>query len=410
MTEHEDADTAFGTTGQVPPARRGSRDERRESTLRALATGQDAHCAYCGEPLPPLPPRGGRPTPYCPPDPERYGNWGAKTISCAMLDEHREIWTRVYGADQPMTHLDVHALDERLAALRSVLDPTREEIAALQAHASSELATALTARGSAEAERDHAAEQARAALADRDRAAADAAEARTETDTARTEQSAAQQRAEQAAQDRDQALADKAAAERVAEQAQSDRQNALDQAAAAHQRITDLQNALAEQRSGALEQQDRLRREHDQASRQLHEQLTAVHEQRMREQETEHAERLAAAQAGADERIAELTDRLTAATRGYAESLGPLHEQLTTVREQLTGRTATATAAQRRFEELRDGLRHALDSQPRVEDADHGETLRQKLRALLPETTPVPDGAADDLAAPDPDRPSPPRN
>lgn len=375
-TEHEDADTAVASAGQVPPARRGSRDERRESTLRALAAGQDARCAYCGEPLPPLPPRGGRPTPYCPPDPERYGNWGAKTISCAMLDEQREIWTRVYGPDQPMTHLDVHALDERLAALRCVLDPAREEVTALHEHVTRELDAALSARAAAETDRDHATEQARAAAAEREEAVAAAERAREAAEAARTEQAAAEQRADDATAERDRARTGQASAERTAEQARTDRQDALGQAAAAQQRITELQDAVATERAAHAERHDRLRGEHDQARRQLHDELTADRERRLRDQSTEHAERLAAVQTAADERIGELTARLTEATRAYADNLAPLHERIQALSDELAAQRGAATTARERLAGLHGELSEIL-----VPDA--GDAAWEHARTVL---------------------------
>ncbi len=360
----------------APPARRGSREERREATLRALAAGEEARCAYCGQPLPPLPPKGGRPTPYCPADPERYGQWGAKTITCAMLDEHREIWVRVYGTDQPMTQLDVHTLDQRLAALLAVLDPVRAEVAALQTHTTGELASALTARENAEAERHQAVEAAQAAQARSDQAVADAETARAEAAGAREAQAAAEKQAHDATAERDQAVAERGAAHQDAETARTDRQHALDQLAEAHQRVAELQATLASERASALERVDQLRREDEQARHDLRTSLTEQWQQRLAAQAEEFTQRLREAQTAADQRVAELTDQLTHSTQNYADSLAPLHAELATLRGQLAEQTTTATAAQRQLDQLRDNLTHAV-----AESADDG-SLRQRLRAL----------------------------
>ncbi|WP_344927441.1 hypothetical protein [Saccharopolyspora gregorii] len=361
---------------RTPPARRGSRDERRETTLRALAAGEDAACAYCGEPLPPLPPRGGRPTPYCAPDPDRYGQWGAKTISCAMLDEHREIWTRVYGPDQPMTHLDVHALDERLAGLTGVLDPVRTEVAALRQHATEQLATALTARATAEADRDDALEKSRAAEHDRDRARAEAAEAHEQAATARAAQETAEAERDQAVQDRDAAHADRDAARRDSAQAHADRQAALTQAAAAQQHITELNDARATERAAALDEQERLRHEADEERQRLRDELDQHWRQRLHDQEAALTERITATREAADARAAELTDRLTEATRSYAAGLAPLHAELAAERTAHAEQQAAAATARREHEEFRTALRQALTTEP-------GDELPARVRALL---------------------------
>ncbi len=398
MDGQGDAAVASAEDRVVPPARRGSRDQRRETTLRALAAGDEAYCAYCGQVLPPLPSRGGRPTPYCPADPQRYGNWGAKTITCAMLDEHREIWVQVYGPDQPMTQLDVHALDERMSAVLAVLDPVRTEVAALQQHATGELSSALDSRDTADAERRQAEKAARAAEAERDRAVADAERARAEVEAARGEQAAAAQQAEQALADRDQALSERRAAQEEAEAARTDRQHALDRVSAAHERITGLQSALAEERATALERLDELRRQEEQARQSLRAALTEEHEQRLREQSQDFTQRLRDLQRAADERVAELTEQLTSSTRGYAESLAPLHEEIGTLRRDLAARTAAATDAHRRLDALRDSLGHALD-------ATGDDEVRQRLRGIL-ERLPVADAHADDHAQPQDASPS----
>ncbi|MEU6132324.1 hypothetical protein ABZ805_24370 [Saccharopolyspora sp. NPDC047091] len=361
---------------RTPPTRRGSRDERREATLRALAAGQDAACAYCGEPLPPLPPRGGRPTPYCAPDPDRYGQWGAKTISCAMLDEQREIWTRVYGPDQPMTHLDVHALDDRLTALTGVLDPVRTEIAALQQHATEQLATALTARSTAEADRDDALEKSRAAEHDRDRARTETAEAREQVATARAAQEAAEAERDEAVQERDAACADRDAARRDSTRAQADRHTALAQAAAAQQHITELNDARATERATALDEQERLRREADEDRQRLRDELDRHWRQQLAEQEAELTRQLTATREAADTRAAELTDRLTEATRTYAAGLAPLHQELAAERAAHAEQHAAAATARREHEEFRAALRQSLTTEPAGE-------LPARVRALL---------------------------
>ncbi|MER7011817.1 hypothetical protein ABT324_10355 [Saccharopolyspora sp. NPDC000359] len=365
----------------APPARRGSREERRAATLRALSSGEEARCAYCDEPLPPLPPRGGRPTPYCPADPERYGQWGAKTITCAMLDEHREIWVQTYGPDQPMTQLDVHALDERLAALQSVLNPVQQEVAALQSHATGELAAALAARETAEAERDRAVQAARTAESEREQAVAAAEHARAKSEQAGAERAAAEERARQAVADRDQAIVERDEAQQAAETAHHDRQRALDQLTDAHERLTELHNTLASERAVGLERLDQLRREEEQARHALRTALLEEAEQRLRAQAEEHAQRLQDTQDSADRRIAKLTDQLAEATRDYATSLAPLHSQLETARSDAARLAAAETAARHQAAELRTGLAHALST------ADDDAALRKLLHGML-ETTP----------------------
>ncbi|MEV0052481.1 hypothetical protein AB0H34_18505 [Saccharopolyspora shandongensis] len=389
MDGQEDAAATSEDGRAVPPARRGSRDERREATLRALAAGEEAHCAYCGQALPPLPPRGGRPTPYCPADPDRYGHWGAKTITCAMLDEHREIWVQVYGPDQPMTHLDVHTLDQRLTALLAVLDPVRAEVAALQAHTTGELNTALTARETAEADRRHAVHAVRTAEAARDEALAQATQAREEAEAARTEQAAAAEQAGQAAAARDQALAERSAAHQEAEAARTDRQQALDQVAAAHQRIADLQTTLASERATALERLDQLRREEAQARQELRTDLAEEWQQRLTGQAEGFTQKLQDVQATADQRITELTSHLTQSTEAYAKSLAPLHDQVATLRSQLAEQTKASTSARQGLRELHDSLAHVLHH------ATADDTLREQLQTVLDGSTtpPTPDAS-----------------
>lgn len=346
-------------------------------TLRALAAGEEASCAYCGEVLPPIPSRGGRPTPYCPADAERYGQWGVKTITCAMLDEHREIWVQVYGPDQPMTHLDVHTLDERLAALHAVLDPVREEIASLQAHATTELGAALQARDAAEADRREAVEQARVATAKRDEAVVGAVSARDAAETARTAQAEATTQAAQAIQDRDKAITARNTAQQDAESARIDRQRALEQLNTAQQRVTELQNTLANERAIALEQLDQVRREEEQAREDQRTSLNEECEQRLRAQAEEFTQRLQAGQTAADRRITELADQLGEATRSYASSLAPLHDQIATLKAELTEQSAKAADARRQVDHLRENLAHGLDH---LTDAD---AIRELLQAAL---------------------------
>lgn len=380
MEYQQEGATAVGSDGRfVPPPRKGSRAERRDATLRALAAGEDATCAYCGEVLPPIPSRGGRPTPYCPADAERYGQWGAKTITCAMLDEHREIWVQVYGPDQPMTHLDVSTLDERLAALHAVLDPVCEEIVALQARATTELSAALQARDAAEDDRREAVEQARIAAAKRDEALVEAASARDEAETARTAQAEANTRVAQAVQDRDQAIAARHAARQDAETARIDRQRALEQLNTSQQRITELQNTLAGERTTALEQRDQVRREEEQARENQRTSLHEEYEQRLRAQAENFTQRLQAEQAAADRRITELADQLSEATRSYASSLAPLHDQLATLKAELTEQTAKADDARRQVDYVRSNLAGCLD----LTDTD---AIRELLQAALDRT------------------------
>lgn len=357
--------------------------------MRALAAGKQAYCAYCGSPLPPLPPKGGRPTAYCPADADRYGTWGAKTITCAMLDEHREIWVTVYGADQPMTELDVHALDERLTAAQTVLDPVRAELTALHNHVTGELAAALSARRVAEEQRDGAVAAAEAARAERDHAAAEAERAREQAADARERQSAAEKQAGEALAERDQALAARDAANREAEAAHADRQRALDQAAAAQQRIAELQDTLAGERATALERLDQLRRDEEQARVELRTTLTEQWEQRLATQAEQLTRRQHEIQTVADQRITDLTEQLTRSTEHYAASLAPLQDQLATLRREVAERSSAAATAADQLAQLRHDLGRLIDTataegtDPTTHPATDDGALRQRLRALL---------------------------
>ncbi|MBK0869750.1 hypothetical protein INP57_23320 [Saccharopolyspora sp. HNM0986] len=349
------------------PARRASREQRRETTLQKLTAGEQAHCAYCGEPLPPLPSRGGRPTPYCPADADRYGQWGAKTISCAMLDEHREIWVQVYGEQQPMTPFDLTALQQHLDRLNAAVDPVRTEVAALHSHASDQLEAALAARETAERERDEALEAARTATAERDQATDDAEQAREQAQAARAGQQDAERTAARATEDAESAR-DEAA------KATDDRAHALEQLNTANQRLTETQQTLADERAAALEQLD-------QARHSLRATLREEHEQQISAQREDFEARLKAAQDHADQRIAALTQQLTDATRGYADNLAPLHDKIDQLRGQLAEQTTAAAAERARFEQLHETLARSLDRVPADGQPDHD--LRRDLRTAL---------------------------
>ncbi|OAP22655.1 MULTISPECIES: hypothetical protein [Amycolatopsis] len=330
-----------------PPIRRGSREERREATVRALAAGDEAGCAYCGRPLPPIPRQGGRPTPYCPADPERYGRWGAKVVTCAMLDEQREIWVTVYGPDQPMTQLDTRALDEQLGSALSALDPLHAELSALRTHVTDQTAAALKAREEAEAARDEALEQVRVANAERAHAVTDAEEARAA-------EAAARKQSEVDREERDAALASAVAARKaqetalaVRDEAENNRQRALEQAAAAHDRVTALQREISALRATAVEDLEQARRTAAEAQQELRASLTVEHESRMREQEQRLREQAAEAdkrvrgvQLAADQRVAESAAQVSQATKAYAETLAPLHAELAELRARLSARQA----------------------------------------------------------------------
>lgn len=295
----------------VPPVRRGSRDERREATVRALADGREAHCAYCGHPLPPLSPRGGRPTPYCVADPERYGQWGAKVISCAMLDEHREIWVTVYGADQPMTSLDTQALETHLSGALTALNPLTEQIDALRTHITGQTTAALAAQADAEAARDVALEKERVARAEQagamaaaEHAVAEAEAARQRAEADHVELVAAAAMAAQAVKDRDDAIAARDEADRT-------RQRALEQVTATQDRIAALQTELAGERISALDRLEHANRAADRAQQALRAEL----EHRLREQAEAFDARAQAIQESADQRIAQFT--ATRSTRNW---------------------------------------------------------------------------------------------
>lgn len=345
--------------------------------MRAFTAGQDAFCAFCGRQLPPIPARGGRPTPYCPPDAERYGQWGAKVITCAMLDECREIWVGVYGADQPMTQADMHTLDGRAATLLAALDPVRDEVAALRARVTDETAAALAARADAERAQADAETQAREAMTERTRALDDAERARGQAEADRAELRAAQELADRAVKDKDQALARQSAAEQEKDKAVADRERALNQLTAAQERIAEIQDSLASERATALERFDRFRREEEQARQDLRTLLTEEFDKRLRTRAHEFDEQARSLRAAADQRVAELSGQLTEATQRYADALGPLHEQLNRLRAHLAEHAATASALRRQLDDLHTALNEALDQ------TTDDQPLRQHVAAVL---------------------------
>jgi chromosome segregation ATPase len=381
------------TNRPAAPARRGSREDRREATVRALASDKPAHCAYCGRRLPPIPPQGGRPTPYCPPDPDRYGRWGAKVITCAMLDEHREIWVGVYGPDQPMTALDTRVLDAHLADALTALDPLTTQLTSLRAQVNEHTTAALTARADAEAARDAALEQARTAQTDRvvaldtaARAAAQAEMAREQAEADRTAARAAQVAAAQAA-------ADRAAAFAARDKAEHTRQQALAQVSTTQDRVGALQAELAGERATTLERLEQARHDADRAQQNLRTTLTTQHESRLREQAEEFDTRARASQTAADHRVSELVTQLALATRSYADTLEPLHGQLGVLRAELAIQTATATDLRHRLDQVHTMLDRALE-------ATDPEQLRRLVAAVLdrPEPNRDPDQPVDGSA------------
>jgi chromosome segregation ATPase len=345
-----------------PPVRRGGRDERREATLRALTAGTGAQCAYCGRALPELSPRGGRPTPYCAPDPERYGNWGAKVITCAMLDEQREIWVHLYGP-QPITPLDLTALDGTLATALAALDPLRTVVGELSARVTGEAADALAAKETAEQQRQEALAEATRAIAERDQAQAEASAARQEAADAIAAKETAERHAAEALQARDQALAEQRAAEQVRDDAVRTKQEALDKVTQAQDRVADLQQMLERERQESAAQREQLRADHVRALQELQTSLAQRQDERLQAQAAEFRQQAQAAASAAEARIDALTSQLTAASQSYAESLAPLHRQLSDLRRELDAATAAAQAEQRRLADLRGdeaALRQAL--------------------------------------------------
>ncbi|WP_273941432.1 hypothetical protein [Kutzneria chonburiensis] len=305
-----------------PPVRRGSRDERREATLRALTAGIGAQCAYCGRALPELSPRGGRPTPYCAPDPERYGNWGAKVITCAMLDEQREIWVHLYGP-QPITPLDLTALDGTLATALAALDPLRTVVGELSTRVTGEASDALAAKASAEEQRQQARAEASQAIAERDQALAEASAARQEAADAIAARETAVRQASEALQARDQALADQRAAEQLRDDAVRTKQAALDKVTQSQDRVADLQQALERERQDSAAQREQLRAAHVQALQELQTSLAHRQDERLQSQATEFRQQAQSAATAAEARIDALTSQLTAASQSYAQSLAP---------------------------------------------------------------------------------------
>jgi hypothetical protein len=360
-----------------PPVRRGGRDERREATLRALTAGTGAQCAYCGRALPELSPRGGRPTPYCPADPERYGNWGAKVITCAMLDEQREIWVHLYGPDQPMTPMDLGALDGSLTTVLAALDPLRSVVGELSTRVTGEAADALAAKETAEEQRQEARAEADRATAERDRALAEASAARQEAADAIAAKEAAERAAAEALMARDQALAEQRAAEQVRDDAVRTKQEALDKVTQSQDRVADLQQVLERERRESAQQREQLRADHVQALQELQASLAQRQDERLQAQAAEFRQQAQAATKAAETRIDALTSQLATASQSYAESLAPLHQQLSDLRRDLDRATVATQAAQRGTADLRAALAQRLD-----EHTDEA-ALRQALHDLL---------------------------
>lgn len=365
----------------VPPVRRGSRDQRREATLRAFAAGLEAHCAYCGRQLPPLPPRGGRPTPYCSADSERYGHWGAKVITCAMLDENREIWVQVYGADQPMTQVDVDVLDDRVNALLAALDPVRTEVTALHARVGKETAAALEAKDAADQARQEAEERARVAESERAQAVAEAHQDRLQAGADRAALRAAEELAARAVKDKDKATDQERMAKKAKDKAEADRERALDQLAAAQDRIAEVQTDLAGERASALERLDQLRQEEAQTRQALRMTLTEAHDEELRARVKELTGQLEALRTATDQRVSELISELTDATRTYAASLGPLHERLGRLSSELDDQSTVADELREELDHLRDALRGLLDQSP--DEPDALELLRRRVAVIV---------------------------
>lgn len=366
-------------SARVAPRRHGSREERREATLAALGSGREAFCAYCGHRLPPVPPTGGRPTPYCPAEADRYGRWGAKVITCAMLDEHREIWVRVYGPAQPMTTLDTHTLERRADDLTAAVRPLLTELAALRTRAGEELRAALHTAAEAEKARDQAVHDARAANDEKLLALQDARQARQAATEAAAAAKADQVRAARAVTERDTAIAERDLAVTDRDTARADQQAALNSLTEAHRDVTDLQNTLAAERAGVLDTLQRTRREADTARDRLRVELETTHRQRV----AELTNRLDAQRVDTDRRVAELSQQLTTATNAYAGALAPLHQHIATLERRLSDQQAHTRAADERLTRVHTTLEALL-----ADDTEESP-LRERLHAVLGEATPV---------------------
>ena len=349
----------------IPPTRRGGRDERREATLRALTAGMGAQCAYCGRALPELSPRGGRPTPYCAAEPARYGNWGAKVITCAMLDEQREIWVHLYGP-QPITPMDLGALDGSLTTVLAALDPLRSVVGELSTRVTGEAADALAAKETADEQRAEARAEADRAIAERDHALAEASTARQETADALAAKEAAERAAVDALTARDQALSDQRAAEQVRDDAVRTKQEALDTVTRAQDRVADLQQVLERERQESAQQREQLRADHVTALQDLQVSLSQRQDERLQSQAAEFRQQAQAAATASDSRIDALTSQLATASQTYAASLAPLHEQIASLRQDLARETSAVQKAQQQWEQLRTDLRHALEQDDAV--------------------------------------------
>lgn len=368
-----------GSALPTPPSRRGTRDERRSRTLGALVGDGDAPCAYCGRPLPPMPARGGRPTPYCPADPERYGHWGTKVITCAMLDEYREVWVQVYGPDQPMTRLDVATLDERLTVVRTAVQPLLDEVAAVQAYLTQQTAAAITTSEDASAARDDANRAMVEALAARDDALANAEAAAAASEADQIARAEADTRASEAEATAENALTAQRAAETARDEAQRERQHALDQVISAQRQVTDLQQTLNSERVAAVDNLARLRAEWSTAEQALRTTLTEDYEARLAAQADAFATKERALQQHADARIDKLTADLAIATRAYADELGQLHTDKAALASDLIRQTAAASEAEQRLRGLEADLAGVLER-----SADTGaDVLRQHIAQLL---------------------------
>jgi hypothetical protein len=366
--------------------RRGSRDERREATLRALTAGTGARCAYCGRPLPELSPRGGRPTPYCAAEPERYGSWGAKVITCAMLDEQREIWVHLYGPDQPMTRLDVGNLDERLTVVQTAVRPLLDEVAAVQEYLNQQMAATIAASEEAAAARDEANRAMAEALAARDDALAKADAALTAAEADRAARQEADARAEQARTLAEAAVLAQREAEAARDEAQRERQQALDQVTSAQRQVADLQQTLNSERVATVDRLAHLQAERAAAEQALRTELNTECENRLAAQADAFAATERALRQEADVRIDKLTGDLAAATRTFADELGRLHTDKAALAGDLARQTAAAGEAELRHRRLEADLVAALQR------ADDPEALRRHVAQLVEKPPPTVQG------------------
>ncbi|ONI79828.1 hypothetical protein ALI144C_24145 [Actinosynnema sp. ALI-1.44] len=294
-----------------------------------------------------------------------------------MLDEHREIWVQIYGPDQPMTQMDVGVLDDRLSHIKGAVTPLLAELTAIQGYVSSQVAAAVAERDDAQTARHQAEQHMAAANTERDQAQADARTARTAAEADRAERDEANARATTAETAATQAATAQQTAETARDDAQRERQQALQQVSDMQQRVTELQTTLQSERIATVDSLARLRAEHTEDAARLRSTLLADYEQKLAEQNQNHASVEDQIRRTAEARVDALTRQLAQAAQDYAQTLAPLHSEKATLAQRLAEHTTRAEQIQRRLDTLTTGLAELVDQLPQ------DNTISTQLTQLL---------------------------